>query len=164
MAGLTRLQALDVEQWSHPLPSTRWLPSGLQQLRLMAAHLPEPLVSRHVAALVQLTGLELSSQAGPLPPLLALTALRRLRERDAGEAAGSDAGLQLLPPLAFPDLQCLEMRGRALRIRVRLAATQRGLGEARSALLLSATGACTCSSSFREPNRSFPCKHCPHPK
>ena len=69
-----------------------------------------------IAALAQLTSLELTSLMEPLPPLQPLTALPRLRELRADEGTSVDTGMQLLSPLAFPDLHYLGLSGQAFQV------------------------------------------------
>ena len=88
----------------------------MQQLKLRASHLPESLVCGRIAALAQLTSLELASSIEPLPPLQPLTALPRLRELRADEGMSVATGMQLLAPLAFPDLQYLGLSGQAFQV------------------------------------------------
>ena len=116
VARFTGLRALGIDQWYHPLPGASWLPSGLQQHKLRASYLPESLVCGRIAALAQLTTLELTSLMEPLPPLQPLTALPRLRELRADEGTSVDTGMQLLSPLAFPDLHYLGLSVQAFQV------------------------------------------------
>lgn len=118
-ARLTSLRQLDLrlEPLDESAAGLLAATSGLQQLCMSAARLPDWVVRSSLLALQHLTCLELISVSEPLPPLQSLAALPRLQRFSALEQVSADGGMQLFRLADAPELTYINIAAPRIAVR-----------------------------------------------